>query len=525
MNSRLRILILIMVSSTAALPAYAQALQTIGQARRSSNGSPVKVSGTVIYGSPGYKTGFVIEASDRSAGILVTGNRVPASGELVTVSGTASSLRGERAIINATVTTTSSGNALPKPLITRLSWFAKPGATTSPRNLLVRIYGKVTEIGTNYLYINDGSLRGRGMKVVGTVAGAGMGDILTGLGTAIIDTVDTTENSGAIILGWSMSISKIPYAGRSQTDITARWNQLKPAATGSPYAVTPSWVPPFAAGSLTPQFQQDAINMVNFMRYIAGVPDDVAGEPAWYNEQQHGAVILKALGTLTHTPTQPAGMANDFYSLAYSACNTSNLSYGWWSSGSYVYQATAAESVNGYMNDSGPNESHVGHRRWVLNPAMKRTAFGWCESFSDMKSFDSSRTPKANYLYVAWPSPGAFPLELCPKELPWSITLNTSYYSYTGQEKVTLVRLRDGLRWQFSAASVPAGGLFTVNTQGYGVPYCIIFRPEKALSYAAGDTFRVTLTGLKKKDGSSDSLSWDTTLFRLPGFQHYYYRR
>ncbi|MBI2842284.1 MAG: hypothetical protein HYX78_02680 [Armatimonadetes bacterium] len=177
------------------------------------------------------------------------------------------------------------------------------------------------------------------------------------------------------------------------------------------------------------------------------------------------------------------------------------------------------------MFDGGGNEWHVGHRRWVLNPAMKRTAFGWCESFSAMKCFDASRTPEANFLFVAWPSPGSFPLELCPKEIPWSVTLNPGYYSYTGQETVTLERLSDGSRWQFSTGGIPYDGFFTVNTQWYGVPYCIIFRPERALTYLAGDTFRVTLSGLRKKDGTADSLTWKTSFFNLPGFQHYYYRR
>jgi len=95
-----------------------------------------------------------------------------------------------------------------------------------------------------------------------------------------------------------------------------------------------------------------------------------------------------------------------------------------------------------------------------------------------MKAFDTSRSPKPDYLSVAWPAPGAFPLELCPTEQPWSVTLNPSYYSYTGQENVILERLRDGAQWHFSATSIPYDGFFTVNTQGYGVPYCVIFRPE-----------------------------------------------
>lgn len=517
MNSKLRILILAMLLLAASLPACAQALGPIGQARRVGDGTQVKISGVVIYGSPGYKSGFIVESADRTAGILVTGNKIPPTKDIVTLTGNAASVRGERAVINGIVTTNSSNAVLPKPFITRLSRLAQPGSTLAARNLLLRICGKVTQVSTGYLYLNDGSLPGRGMKVIGTATGAAVGDIVTGTGIAIIDTADSTDNAGCIILGSLLTVTKMPYAGRTQSEIVARWNQLNPTATGSVYATTPSWVSPFAAGSLTTQYHQDAINMVNFVRYIAGVPDDVVSSAAWLDEAQHGAVLLKAIGGLSHTPPQPAGMPTDFYDLGYSACSSSNISYGMSNSGGHLHTQTAADSVIAYMNDRNSSESTVGHRRWITNPPMKKTAFGWCESFSVMKAWDTSRSPKPGYVFVSWPAPGAFPLELCPSALPWSVTLNTGTYSYTGQEVVTLVRLRDGLSWQFSAAGVPPGGFFTIDRASYGVPYCIIFRPEKPLTYLADDGFRVTVTGIKKKDGTPDSISYTTNLFSIPG--------
>ena len=62
--------------------------------------------------------------------------------------------------------------------------------------------------------------------------------------------------------------------------------------------------------------------------------------------------------------------------------------------------------------------------------------------------------------------------------------------------KVTLKRKSDNKTWTFTKKS--AKGYFNINNDGYGQTGCIIFRPNK-ISYKSGDTFQVTITGLKNK--------------------------
>lgn len=325
-------------------------------------------------------------------------------------------------------------------------------------------------------------------------------------------TTETTDDIGSI------NLNARPYLGRTIEEISARWQQIKPAAADNAYAAKPSWQAPYAAGSLAGQYQKDAINQVNFMRYLAGLPDDVSLNDEWIEDVQHGAVLLKKLDCLTHNPTKPADMPEEFYKRGFRACSSNNITFGYSKIGSKVFFQSAADSVIAYMHDLDISEKAVGHRRWILNPPMKQTAFGWCESFSTMYAFDTSRRPSFEYASVSWPPPGQFPLQLCPSRLPWSVSLNHKLFEHTGQETVTMVRQRDHKTWVFSSAAAPPDGLFMIDRKGYGVPYCIIFRPENSFVYAPGDTFKITIDGLKR-DGKAAAISYTTTLFDMPELQ------
>lgn len=325
-------------------------------------------------------------------------------------------------------------------------------------------------------------------------------------------TTETTDEIGCIYL------DARPYLGRTIEGISARWQQAKPVAAEDPYAAAPSWQAPYSAGALDGQYQKDAINRVNFMRYLAGLPDDVTLNADWVEEVQHGAVLLKTLNCLTHNPTKPGDMSEEFFKRGLRSCSSNNITFGYSQIGSKIFFQSAADSVTAYMHDLDTSEKAVGHRRWILNPPMKQTAFGWCESFSTMYAFDTSRKPGFDYASISWPPPGQFPVQLCPRRLPWSVSLNHKLFEYTGQEIVTMVRLQDNKTWVFSAASAPPDGLYMIDRKGYGIPYCIIFRPENSLAYAPGDSFKVTIGGLKK-GGKSASISYTTTLFDMPEIQ------
>jgi len=276
----------------------------------------------------------------------------------------------------------------------------------------------------------------------------------------------------------------------SAETIRLRWEQLRPTHTGSPYASQPRTVSPYATGSLAPGFARDGLNSVNYIRFLAGLPDDVRNDATLASRAAHGAVLLAA-SEFSHAPPRPSDMPLSFYNLGYSGTSASNI--GWGYSSLWRFNFSCADDA-----DSG-NIDRLGHRRWLLDPPMLKTGLGYAATYTDTYAFDRSRTTAVSYRRITWPAEGVFPLQMFAAEVPWSITLNPAVYDIASSgQTVTLRRVRDGKTWTFTSADTNTSGEYlNVERSGYGVPNCIIFRPAPTSvgAYRNGDTFDVTLSG------------------------------
>ena len=305
-------------------------------------------------------------------------------------------------------------------------------------------------------------------------------------------------------------------ATRSAGEIQARYQQLKPTYSGSPYAVAPNLTSPFATGTLANGLLQDGLDSINYARFLAGLPDDVVLDSANNDKAQHGAVLL-AVGQFAHSQSQPAGMATDFYTIANGATSSSNIGWG--------YRSLWDFNVSCMGDEDTGNIDRIGHRRWILNPPLLKTGMGLANTSTDTYVFDWSRTSAVAYDAIKWPSAGFFPAEMFSADVPWSITLNPSLYSWTtgtAGHTVTLRRVRDGKTWTFTSADTnKSAEYFNFETSGYGVADCFIFRPDpKSVgSYQVGDSFDVTLTGgiTRKADNSAATISYRTTFMSQTG--------
>src|SRR5574340_635960 len=291
---------------------------------------------------------------------------------------------------------------------------------------------------------------------------------------------------------------------RTEADVRAMWEQLKPVYTGSAVAVTPSVVAPYAPGDATSGFRTDGVRMLNFGRYLAGLPSDVTLDATRNLDGQYGAVLLAA-STFSHTPPKPADMAQAFYDRGYAATSSSNIGWG--------YSDAASFEKSCLDDDDAGNIDRVGHRRRLLNPKMKSTGIGFASNRITTYSFDQSRADVVAYDGIAWPSAGMFPVEFASATSPWSITLNPAKYDWdttrTGHT-VTLRRQSDGRTWTFDASDTNANGeYFNAEFGNYGVldlsasnpgaaGNAFIFRPnpaDLAGGYKAGEQYDVTLSG------------------------------
>ena len=249
----------------------------------------------------------------------------------------------------------------------------------------------------------------------------------------------------------------------------------------------------------------------------------------WNTQAQYGATLLAAIDHLTHYPSKPADMDDEFYQIGAGATQTSNLSYRW-GFGNINHLVSA---LDGCMSDSGSasNLSCLGHRRWLLSPlADMRVGFGEADSasgatFVDTKVFESGSfyyEPKSSYQFIAWPAAGEFPNELLSTGDAWSLTLNPDIYAapQTAEVSVTVTRAADGQSWtldqsDYTASPVNTQPYFNVNNGGYSISNCIIFLPGRdnwGVS-AFNGKYTVRVSGLKYIDGSPATLEYGVNFF------------
>lgn len=271
----------------------------------------------------------------------------------------------------------------------------------------------------------------------------------------------------------------------------------------------PSCEPPYATGSVKPELLERALARLNALRRITGLPPVTLNEE-WCREAQYAAVVQGANGTLSHYPSQPDGMDEEFFRIAKATSARSNLSAG----------RTVLSAVDGLMEDSSVgNITTVGHRRWQLDPGLTQVGFGFVNNgtgpyhtFVAEKVFDGGSTATdMDYDFISWPASGAFPNNSIGfiERTPWSVTLNPDKYQLSDEEEmcreitVTLTRQSDGQVWEFSGNEYDPKGrpYFRVDRAGYGVANCIIFAPYSIVRYEG--VYTVRIDGLKDKDGKA----------------------
>jgi hypothetical protein len=285
--------------------------------------------------------------------------------------------------------------------------------------------------------------------------------------------------------------------------ILKRWNELRPVFAGDVfYDAPPSVSAPYSAGKLKSAFLRDALNMLNFYRFLTGLPDDV-GLKEEYNELcQHGSVLNTAYKAIAHRQSKPSDMSADFYTKASKGIGSSNLGQG---------HKDLHNSVEGWMEDSDSgNVDRLGHRRWVLNPPMRYTGFGFVNGFSSVYTFDTARTEKTDYQAVCFPGGAAFPSDFFKPNYAWSVSLNPGLYQRPNRSSitVTLTETSSGKTWKFPGNNA---GYFNIDTQGFGIPICIIFLPQGISKYEG--TYRVEIEGLKNTAGDRVRFGYETTFF------------
>jgi hypothetical protein len=289
------------------------------------------------------------------------------------------------------------------------------------------------------------------------------------------------------------------------------WSELRPSYDGSPYALLPFWEgAPYEAGELAPEFVDDGLNTLLFLRYVAGLRAPVqVGD--YREDTQHGAVLLAHGGELLRAPDQPADMEDIFYASALNGLAGSNLAAG-------SALARLPDAIAVWLDESAPT-GRLTNRRWLLNPRMARTGFGYVEGFALLYVVDTGRTPTAKEAVVAWPAPVATPVEFFSAESYWSVALHPDVYlaPSAAEVTVTVTRRSDGRSWVLDAStgeSEADGSWFVVDGAAAPDP-AIIFRPGSDAVPVPGATFDVEIAGLRYTGGGAADVAYEVTFFSL----------
>ena len=254
------------------------------------------------------------------------------------------------------------------------------------------------------------------------------------------------------------------------------------------YATAPSLSEPYDAGELSGESKQNAFNMLNQFRYVAGLGADVKENPTYQKYSESGA-LLTALyyaqtHTLSHSPSRPTCISDSKYDQLYKdgyiGCNQANLGFG---------HVNLPAVIKSWVGDSdASNIDRVGHRRWILSPKLEETGFGFVNKASSMYSF-SGNAGSSTITTVAWPAKNT-PTSFFNKSDAWSVSFQKTISA--SSISVKLVRKSDNKTWNFSSAA--ADGAFYVNNQGFGsLRNCVIFRPNDLQTIEEDDVFTVTV--------------------------------
>jgi len=255
--------------------------------------------------------------------------------------------------------------------------------------------------------------------------------------------------------------------------------------------------------------REAAVRNLNGYRYLCGLPFDVGLDRAHIAYTEAGSDLLKVIGKLDHTPSNP-GLPEDQYKAGYKGTSSSNIFMGLKDMG---------PTIHGYMDDSdAKNIKMLGHRRWCLNPKMARTGLGRNDNFSAMWSMDGGRDEAVEYDYTAFPPPGLVPNAVFKKDYAWSVSLNPSKYKLPEEKSVKVkvypAKLNPKTGDVDKAPQPLELNYFGVDQGGYGVQGCIIFRPAP-FSVDPGAAYWCEITGLLDSAGQPTKLGYFVGFFKL----------
>lgn len=257
------------------------------------------------------------------------------------------------------------------------------------------------------------------------------------------------------------------------------------------------------AGVMNQHAKQEALNALNFVRFVAGL-NAVTLNEQYQQLSQYGAALLEESKQLSHNPSKPSRMSDAFFQRGLEATGRSNLAFG--------YQNLAYAIIDGWLDDTNPRKvTELAHRRWILDPDMNSTGFGKAGEYTQMYVFDGYNQNRFSANYIPWPATNT-PSQVFAGN--WSIILNPSQYGFSNEIVVYVKDKATGRTTQYSGAD-REDFLYSYERGGsFGRSNAIVFEP--GLSTDVGKSYQVRVSGLKSNSGRSMAdIIYDVNFFNI----------
>ena len=137
------------------------------------------------------------------------------------------------------------------------------------------------------------------------------------------------------------------------------------------------------AGKISAKFRKEFLSEINTVRSLHGLPS-ITYDYAREDEMMQTALILAANNILTHYPEANTNCYSDIGAVG---ARTSNLEMGVRAN---MYDNPPADTIRSLIHDYfNVMANNVGHRLWMLNPFLQKTAYGSVNA----PSFKDTRFP------------------------------------------------------------------------------------------------------------------------------------
>lgn len=157
--------------------------------------------------------------------------------------------------------------------------------------------------------------------------------LATGMATAMLFTTVWNETENALLVhAEEETTGSLNVAYRTQAEISARMKSDGVTQQDAlNYVVDPLFTPPYDnAGILDPDTLNNAMKMMNQIRYIASLRDNVKLNEEYNQKAQAAAYVNFINQNLSHYPTKPDGMTDSMYNLGRGGASSSNIAMASW---------------------------------------------------------------------------------------------------------------------------------------------------------------------------------------------------